>query len=322
MVVLRLPRSVSILKSHGHYASITPSMISSPLECNHLSDFDILPALVLPAIEYISNKLQSKSIHVTLIVGRGNPLPIDHRSEILIVPTTPLEPLTWRTLLKFVEKATKKFSLSPAWATAFRQSQNTPFHNKFLLRQSILQNEVLFSQEGLTLLNIDRIYTIKHRLHMLSRGGEVIPEQLYIKSCIQLLRKTIRGYDGRPFSMGFFCYVYDHLNFPKDLLVRVAKEYKSTHGEIGIVLLEDLKPKEKPKEKPREKPKEKRRFVAPPPARQLSRRRKRESPRPGPKTPQTASDVTPITRNEWNILRMAEKFDCRGMVTRISIASP
>jgi len=86
------------------------------------------------------------------------------------------------------------------------------------------------------LLNTDRIYTFKHRLHTLSEKPPDIPAHLYIASCVQLLRKAIRDQDGQPFNKAYFYLVYDHLQFRDDLLLEVAREYEDAHGQIGIVL--------------------------------------------------------------------------------------
>jgi hypothetical protein len=255
-------------------------------------DFDTLPTSVFPALEYISNKLLSRMTPVTLVVGREKTAPngqLGQLSELIAIPISPLDAQTWRNLKRAVTKATKRFYLGPGWVDALQQSRR--HCNEYLLHQSILQNEVLFSQEGLTLLNIDRIYTFKRRLHTLSEEPPDVPIDLYISSCVQLLQKTIRDHNGRPFSKAYFYRVYDHLQFRDDLLLQVARQYKDTHGQIGIVL------PEKVREQPRPRVITAVRTISP-----ARRRRKTESPRRRPRTPLTASDVTPITLEEWKML--------------------
>ncbi|OAT12750.1 hypothetical protein BDBG_08061 [Blastomyces gilchristii SLH14081] len=278
---------------------ITTSMISEPLSPDLDSDFGdgALPTTVLPALEYISNKLGACT-HLTFLVGCSTPLPIAHQSELTLAPIAPLDQQIWRTLHRIVQKATRKFSLGPAWSNALQRSQQRQSLNEncneYLIRQSILQNDVLFSQEGLTLLSIDRLYTIKCRLHAYSRGlarENGIPDHLYIKSCVRLLRQTVADYKGRQFSLAFFTRIYKDLAVPEHLLVEVANEYQAKYGRAGIVL-----PQKKPS--PAAPPKEQQQARPP----QKKRKNADGIKRLAPRTPLSASDVTPITQGEWQML--------------------
>lgn len=297
-MVLRLPLSIGTTR-------ITGDMISPPLSPDFNFDSDANNALtpsVLPALEYISSKLQQKAMHVTLLVGRGKPFPTGDGADLIVLPVTELDAPSWKILYRVVEKAVRKFALGQSWADALSnsQSQRQRRANEYLVQQSIMQNEILFSQEGLTLLNVDRIYTFKRRLCVLSaaRGRQQQQqhpsEERYINSCVHLLHQTIRDCQGRPFSQAFFHRVYEHLGVSDELLVNVAAAYKAKYGQDGIVL---------PRPAPRQQharspgPRVRRRAAASPPSSRAG-----TPPKRGPKTPLSASDVTPITRNEWNIL--------------------
>ncbi|KAK2750461.1 hypothetical protein FQN55_002060 [Onygenales sp. PD_40] len=317
MGVLRLPKPIATYIPSGPDSPsriITTDMISPPLTPDVDSSFDTLPTAVLPALEYISNKLRGIT-HLTMVVGCGAPLPLENQSELALLPVGKLDAHTWRSVHRIVQKATKKFSLGSAWTTAIQQSQlqQNETHNDHLLRQSILQNDVLFSQEGLTLLNIDRVYTIKHRLRALSQGAPAktgIPEHLYTKSCVQLLRKTITHYKGRPFSLAFFNCIYEDVHVSQDLLVRVANEYHAKYGKVGIVLPQKQhKPVFSHPQRPRHQP-----------AHHVQKR-KDGIKRLGPRTPLSASDVTPVTQGEWTMLLNSQELE-RGDKVTIYIPCP
>ncbi|OJD22511.1 hypothetical protein ACJ73_06136 [Blastomyces percursus] len=319
MGVLRLTNPATYI-SDSRPRLITPSMISQPLNPDLDSNFDdgTLPASVLPALEYISNKLGACT-HLTFLVGCSTPLPFAHQPELTLASIAPLDQQTWRTLHRVVQKATKKFSLGPAWSNALQRSQQRqPLNdncNEYLIRQSILQNDVLFSQEGLTLLSIDRLYTIKRRLHAYSHGAareNGIPDHLYIKSCVRLLRQTVADYKGRPFSLVFFNRIYEHLAVPEHLLVEVANEYQTKYGRAGIVLPQKQPP-------PAATPKEQQRQARPLPKKQ---RNADGVKRLAPRTPLSASDVTPITQSEWQMLLNSQALPTNSNNNTLRIPFP
>jgi hypothetical protein len=335
VVSLRLPLSSP--------RTITSSMISPPLSPDFNFDSDALTPSTLPALEYISEKLSQKSLHVTLLVGRGQPMPTGESSDLNIIPVTQLDAQSWKIFYKIVEKGAKKYSLGQGWTDALDQHARQQLKNEYLIEQSLRQNEILFSQEGLTLLNVDRIYTLKRRLCVLAQNQKSIKnEEKYLSSCVQLLNKTITSCQGRPFSFGFFHRAYEHLHVTDDLLKKVAEAYKARYNQEGIVI---ITPKSSPalptvaptttvrKETTRKSPVMRtaaantrvRRptVMAAASSSPVSRHYRVPSrvpsragtPRRGPKTPVSASDVTPITRSEWNILIGPEFWQNKPTVT-------
>jgi hypothetical protein len=326
-------------------------MISPPLSPDFNFDAETVTLSTLPALEYISKKLQQRMMHVTLLVGRGKPYPTGEPSDLMIIPITSLDAPAWRILERAISKAANKFSLGQSWSDALNRSQYERHANEYLVQQSILQNEVVFSQEGLTLLNMDRIYTFKRRLCILSNRPFSRTDDQSMASCVKLLHRLIADFQGRPFSKAFFHRVYEQLDVRDDLLTAIAAAYKSTHKLDAIIL--PSKPKaeqEKPiveklvirksaiaklvTQKPviqkpvTQKPVIQKPVIQKPvtqkpaiqkpvaqkPVTKVPRPKRLAQParcsiqrigapaRKGPKTPLSASDVTPITRNEWNIL--------------------
>jgi hypothetical protein len=318
MGVLRLPLSIGTHAPNSPSRTITSDMISPPLSPDFNFDSDGLTASVQPALEYISQKLQQKSMHVTLLVGRGKPFPTGDGADLIILPITELDAPSSKILYRIIEKGARKFSLGRSWTDALNQNQSKRQRqaNEYLIRQSIMQNEILFSQEGLTLLNVDRIYTFKRRLCVLSVSNEKqVSEEKYINSCVSLLHQTISDFQGRPFSQAFFHRVYEHLTVSDELLVKVAAAYKAKYGLDGIVL--PPRPAPKPKmeyirRSPMRGPRVRKYTISP---RRGPSSRAGTPPKRGPKTPQSASDVTPITRNEWNILIGPEFWQNKATVT-------
>ncbi|KAH8425497.1 uncharacterized protein LDX57_003248 [Aspergillus melleus] len=377
MGVIRLPRPTALYvpnsppspssSASSSTRTLTPDMISPPLSPDFTFDSETLPASSLPALEYISRKLQQKMMHVTLLVGRGKPYPTGAPSDLMVIPISPLDPISLRIVHRTVAKGAAKFSLGASWTDALARAQYERHTNEYLIQQSIMQNEVVFSREGLTLLNVDRIYTFKRRLCMLSSRGPHVEEE-YVGSCVSLLHRTIQDFQGRPFSKAFFHRVYEQLDVRDELLMHIADVYRKSFGVEGIVLperggvaeqtatrapvskkrsasrmgkgaamkpvmqsvpeVECIKPattsttttttpaikilpvKPAPANKPLPaKPTSTTRPVRKSPLRGAIRSPREAGPprsrmptKRGPKTPQSASDVTPITRNEWNML--------------------
>lgn len=326
MGVIRFPRPAGIYVPSSPIR-LTNDMISHPLSPDFNFDAETLTVSTMPALEYISTKLQQRMIHVTLLVGRGKPYPTGEPSDLMIIPITSLDAPAWRILERAIAKAAKKFSLGQGWSDALSRSQYERHANEYLVQQSILQNEVVFSQEGLTLLNMDRIYTFKRRLCILSNRPFSRTDDQSMASCVKLLHRLMADFQGRPFSKAFFHRVYEQLDVCDDLLIAIATAYKSTHKSDGIILPPQPKAKQqkpgiqkpaaqKPAQKPAQKVVAKKLVAQKAATRTVWAKRPAQPAQPakcsiqrigaparrGPKTPLSASDVTPITRNEWNIL--------------------
>ncbi|KAJ5084125.1 hypothetical protein NUU61_008704 [Penicillium alfredii] len=318
MGVMRLPRPTGIYVPNSPTRSLTNDMISPPLSPEFTFDADTVIPSIMPALEYISSKLQQRMMHVTLLVGRGKPFPTGQASDLMIIPITPLDPASWRVLERAISKSAKKFSLGQSWTDALNRSQYERQANEYLVQQSILQNEVVFSQEGLTLLNMDRIYTFKRRLCILSNRPFSRSDGQSMTSCVQLLHRLIVDFQGRPFSKAFFHRVYEQLDVSDELLTAVATAYKNVHKQEAIIL-----PPRAKAEHSRKSPIRSARVRRQPPPAKSSVAVKSGVPvkagvpaKRGPKTPLSASDVTPITRNEWNILVSQDIRQLQPTVTK------
>ncbi|KAJ5791233.1 uncharacterized protein N7518_008244 [Penicillium psychrosexuale] len=369
MGAMRLPRPTGIYVPSSP-RTLTSDMISPPLSPEFSFDSETVTPSLIPALEYISAKLQQRMMHVTLLIGRGKPYPTGQASDLMIIPIHSIEPQAWRVLERAIAKGSRKFSLGPSWTDALSRSQYERQANDHLVKQSILQNEVIFSQEGLTLLNMDRIYTFKRRMCILSTRPFSCNGGQSMSSCVRLLHRIVADFAGRPFSKAFFYRVYEQLDVPDEQLTAVAVAYKNVHNQDAIILPVQAKapapapapaaalvpvpvpasvpapvqakveatisakvtakvqPKVQAEFQAKAQLKAAERVILKPKADSIPIRVRAERPREvkrspiqtvrgrrqppssrmrghnkrGPKTPLSASDVTPITRNEWNIL--------------------
>jgi hypothetical protein len=281
------------------FGSLTGDMISPPLSPNSDLNFNTITPAVRSALEYLSSKLECKHVHLTLIVSRDKPLPVGQGCKLQTYTISKLEESSRRAFNRYSVRAAKKHGLQPGWmATLHSSCSQDAVSNPswdYTLHRSILQNDVLFSQEGLTLLNIDRS----------KPSTDHIPDNIYMDACLWLLRQLLRETGGRPFTKGFFHCAYDHLQVRDDLLVRLANEYAFKYDHDAIIL---PKPKAVPKPRIAATSPLKRsvagrhRRSGSASARMAAAKRQVSGGRIGPKTPLSASDVTPITKNEWNML--------------------
>ncbi|KAI0165883.1 hypothetical protein GGR57DRAFT_140196 [Xylariaceae sp. FL1272] len=88
---------------------------------------------------------------------------------IRLVYTSPLSPKDDKTLRTAMIKAERRFHLGAAAFPTVTTASACGF-NAELVRRSTIQNEVLFSSEGLTLLGLDRLYTFKAALTAYARS--------------------------------------------------------------------------------------------------------------------------------------------------------
>ncbi|KAM5475361.1 hypothetical protein MauCBS54593_001049 [Microsporum audouinii] len=312
---------------------LTRDMISPPLSQESAFDSNVIAPQVYSGLEYVSNKLQSNTLHLTLILSRAKPLPIGQGCNLTVFPVNTLSDNARHLFNKYIRRAARKYNLQPKWMALSSSSigMDAVFNPEYLIDRSLKQNDVLISLEGLTILNIDRTYTLKQYLNALSTPWvtpnttiDSIPSRIYTDACLCLLRRAVQSTGGRPFTKSFFYHAYNHLHFEDQLIVDIANEYVTRYKQVAIVLPKPPPPelvsepecKQNPGQKPETKPevvadskqeklekqKVKKKEIA---ASSSATRRVSFAKALSPlraRTPHSASDVTPITRSEWNIL--------------------
>lgn len=183
-----------------------------------------------PALSYISRKLNQENLSIALIVSDHSPF---------VIPVWPLPRKSQLILARIIRKACKKFDLRANWMTslsvlskrAISQVLDTYQPDSYIVRRSIIQHQVIFTEEGLTLLSIDHIYTFKQLMCTLSKPDWVSDHarQACLNSCVNLLHR-IRGiYTGKPASQAYIARVYPEIPFYSEILDEVCCAYNSTY---------------------------------------------------------------------------------------------
>ncbi|KAI9779360.1 MAG: hypothetical protein M1816_003607 [Peltula sp. TS41687] len=255
-------------------ASISKDMISPPSPTiPDISDLhaDTIPPPLAVALEYISRKLHAKSIHMTLVVVKACTTVTAGGQDVQMILTGPISTRCQKVLRDVASSAEKKYPhIRNGWLRALAEPglEDAETHYTYLIQRSLLQREVLFSTESLILLNVDHIYTLKHRL----RDFSDLPPAFAQAACLSSLRRVVMLYGNRPLSAGYLLRAYDHLTVEEQTLRDVDEAYRARFGGPGIVIGGALAP-----------------TPGLPPA--------------GfgvPKTPNSATDLSPGTKNEWS----------------------
>ncbi|KAL8728002.1 MAG: hypothetical protein Q9166_005673 [cf. Caloplaca sp. 2 TL-2023] len=104
----------------------------------------------------------------------------------------------------------------------------------YLTRRSLVQHEIIFGGEGLTLLSVDHIYTFKQQLLTLSNTDLFdVDYQKHMRSCVQLLRRIDNTYRGVKLSKSYLVRAYN-IDLPHSILREVCKAYSLEYGENGV----------------------------------------------------------------------------------------
>jgi hypothetical protein len=95
-----------------------------------------------------------------------------------------------------------------------------------LIHRSLIQNEVVFSSEGLTLLAVDHVYTFKTHLHTYSRTLSASD----LTYAVDELRRLVLAQHGRRITKAYLMQAYAWLGISLAALVDVNEGYKVAYG--------------------------------------------------------------------------------------------
>lgn len=192
------------------------------------------------AFEYISKHLIRHGIHLTLVVtGRALSV-LRFRStlsttSVSLLQTTPITKRELRVLSHYVHKASLKFGFSESWIHNSLESTYTPEEVDILSTRSLIQNDVVFSAEGLTLLSVDLCFALKYHLGVLTQCCSVDE----INCTVAVVRKLVNAYQGRPLTKGYIARCYSGIQVSDYALLRVNALYEYKYGARGIVGVND-----------------------------------------------------------------------------------
>lgn len=189
---------------------------------------------MLPAFQYISHKLYQRELSVALIIS-------DHEPHV--IPVWPLPRRSQLIFAKIIRKACRKFSLEPSWLTAVASVSNKCLPKVFeayqpdsyIVRRSIVQNDIIFSDEGLTLLSMDNIYTFKQLLCTLSKPDWVANSRdVCLSSCVHLLQRINEVYTDPKLSRGYLARVYKEVEFRQEAFEEVTTAFSTNYCTASI----------------------------------------------------------------------------------------
>ena len=185
---------------------------------------------LMPAFEYISQKLSEEGLSIHLIVSGHEPF---------IIPVWPLPRKSQMEMARIIRKACKKFHIKSNWMTALAALDKKGLHqlcesnksDSYIVRRSLVQHEVIFTQEGLTLLCIDHVYTFKQLLCTLTKPNWVShgARSACLASSVDLLHRIHTIYTGKPASKAYIARVYPELPFQEDCFDEVLAIYNHNY---------------------------------------------------------------------------------------------
>ncbi|KAL8855007.1 MAG: hypothetical protein Q9221_000203 [Calogaya cf. arnoldii] len=187
-----------------------------------------------PCFQFISDRLARYKLHVIFILSSSNPL---------FINVSPMSRAAECTLIRICRRACELFPTTPEWVAqvasrsasrkAVDQLQARP-SDSYLVRRSLVQHEIIFSGEGLTLLSTDHIHTFKQQLSTLSEMRFTDKDYTSrIDSCVHLLHRINMTYRGVKLSRSYLERAYG-TERRHSILREVCKAYYRNFGETGV----------------------------------------------------------------------------------------
>ncbi|KAK0379414.1 hypothetical protein CLIM01_03202 [Colletotrichum limetticola] len=130
-----------------------------------------------------------------------------------------------RTLRQTIDRAERKFRIGTEWLPPVVDGSACGLISS-LIRRSIVQNEVLFASEGLTLVSLDRLYTFKAALSSYSRTNA----PLRLEDAVDELRRLVLSRAGNKVAKADILRSYDWLSVTDVALADVDKMYRRAYG--------------------------------------------------------------------------------------------
>src|SRR5690606_14393555 len=95
-----------------------------------------------------------------------------------------------------------------------------------LATRSLIQNDIVFSAEGLTLLSIDLCFALKYQLGCVTKVCSVDE----LTNTVAILRRLVMAYRGRPLTKGYISRCYSGIEVSDFALLRVNAMYEWKYG--------------------------------------------------------------------------------------------
>ncbi|KAM0562597.1 hypothetical protein ACHAPJ_002287 [Fusarium lateritium] len=142
-----------------------------------------------------------------------------------LIHTNELHPRSEKILNTVLAKTEKKFDIGSEWLSPAVRPSSCGLTNQ-LIHSSIIQNEVLFCSEGLTILSLDRLYSLKSALSSYSKTKS----HLRLEDAVDELRRIILATNGAKVSKTAILRSYDWLSVSNSALVDLDRMYRRAYG--------------------------------------------------------------------------------------------
>ncbi|KAL7930511.1 hypothetical protein V8C35DRAFT_312857 [Trichoderma chlorosporum] len=136
-----------------------------------------------------------------------------------------VSPRTEKILKSTLIKAGNKFGVGSGWLVPFT-SPSTRDLTTQLFHSSVVQNEILFSSDGLTLLTLDRLYSIKSALSSYSKTSSA----LRLEDAVDELRRYVLASNGRKVTRADLLRSYDWLSISNAAIIDLDRMYRRAYG--------------------------------------------------------------------------------------------
>lgn len=161
------------------------------------------------------------------------------QGALRLIYTTPLAPRAHKLVTSTLARAARKYNLSTPLTAHEASAYNLP---RVVLHGSILQNEVLHSSDGLTLLSLDHLYTFKAALGHLAAGRSEPDSHFRLEDAVDELRRYVLSVAGgrRRLLKSVLVTAYDWLGPVCDAaLGEVTTMYARAYGSASETGVED-----------------------------------------------------------------------------------
>ncbi len=159
--------------------------------------------------------------------GSSYGFPMTPQHGVRLIHHGNLPPKAEKTLQAALAKAGRK--ARPGTHVAPALSAPACGFNAALFNNSIAQNEVLFSSDGLSLLSLDRLYSLKAALSSYSKTGS----PLRLEDAVDELRRYVLA-SGRKVSKMHLLRSYDWLNVSHSALSDLDRMYRRAYGGVEM----------------------------------------------------------------------------------------
>ncbi|OTA05266.1 hypothetical protein A9Z42_0059370 [Trichoderma parareesei] len=141
-----------------------------------------------------------------------------------------LSPRTDKILKSTLIKAGNKFGVGSGWLVPLT-SPSTRDLTTQLYHSSVVQNEVLFSSDGLSLLTLDRLYSIKSALSSYSKSNS----PLRLEDAVDELRRYVLANNGGKVTRADLVRSYDWLGVSASAIGDLDRMYRRAYGGPELV---------------------------------------------------------------------------------------